>query len=216
MVYLKRKENKKFTILKYLGLFLLMCGLFMFIYHYFNVKRLNDKEDSKIESFFEEEIVDNKVEEQQENSPKPTTTSNKTDYNYIAVLEIPSISLKRGLVSPDSYYNNVKYNIQIIEHSTMPDVVNGNLILAGHNGASYISFFKNLYKLNPNDKVYVYYQGFKYEYTIDTHYDTSKDGKIEIYRDHKKTAITLITCKKNTKDKQVVYVGYLTNKEQYS
>lgn len=215
MVYLKRKENKKFTILKYLGLFLFMCGIFIIIYYYASTKKLNDNENTKIESFFEEEeIIDNPVEEQTEDSPK-TTTSTKTDYNYIAVLEIPTISLKRGLVSPDSYYNNVNYNIQIIKHSTMPNVVNGNLILASHNGSSYISFFRNLYKLKKNDKVYVYYQGFKYEYTIDTNYDTPKDGKVEIYRDHKKSAITLITCKRNTKDTQIVYIGYLTNKEQY-
>lgn len=189
-----------------------MCGLFMFTYYHAITKRLDDKENMKIDNFFQEEIIDDHVEE---NSPKETTTSNKIDYNYIGVLEIPTISLKRGLVSPDSYYNNVNYNIQIIEHSTMPDIVNGNLILAGHNGASYISFFKNLYKLSPNDKVYIYYNGYKYEYTLNNIYDTPKDGNIEIYRDHKKTTLTLITCKKNTKDTQVVYVGYLTNKEQY-
>lgn len=214
MAYLKRKESKKSIILKYLGLFLVMCGLFMFIYYHANVKRLDDKENIKIDNFFQEEIVDDHVEDIQENNPKETTTS-KIDYNYIGVLEIPSISLKRGLVSPDSYYNNVNYNIQIIEHSTMPDIDNGNLILAGHNGASYISFFKNLYKLSPDDKIYIYYDGYKYEYTLNNIYDTPKDGNIEIYRDHKKTTLTLITCKKNTKDTQVVYIGYLTNKEQY-
>ena len=214
MAYLKRKESKKSIILKYLGLFLVMCGLFMFIYYNANFKRLDDKENIKIDNFFQEEIIDDHVEDIQENNPKETTTS-KIDYNYIGVLEIPSISLKRGLVSPDSYYNNVNYNIQIIEHSTMPDIDNGNLILAGHNGASYISFFKNLYKLSPNDKIYIYYNGYKYEYTLNNIYDTPKDGNIEIYRDHKKTTLTLITCKKNTKDTQVVYIGYLSNKEQY-
>lgn len=214
MAYLKRKESKKSIILKYLGLFLVMCGLFMFIYYHTNVKKLDDKENIKIDNFFQEEIIDDHVEDIQENNPKETTTS-KIDYNYIGVLEIPSISLKRGLVSPDSYYNNVNYNIQIIEHSTMPDVINGNLILAGHNGASYISFFKNLYKLSPDDKVYIYYNGYKYEYTLNNIYDTPKDGNIEIYRDHKKTTLTLITCKKNTKDTQVVYIGYISNKEQY-
>lgn len=97
----------------------------------------------------------------------------------------------------------------------MPDVVNGNLVLASHNGASYISFFKNLYKLNNDDKVYVYYNGYKYEYSISKIYDTNKDGHIEVYRDNQKTTITLITCKKNTKDTQTVYIGYLTNKVTY-
>ena len=214
MVYSKRKENRKFTILKYLGLFLLVCGLFALIYYYANIKNLNDYDNNKIENFFDSGIVDNQIEKQVEDISENTSFT-ETDYNYIAVLEIPSISLKRGLVSPDSYYNNVNYNIQIIEHSTMPDVVNGNLILAGHNGVSYYSFFKNIYKLKQGDKVYIYYGGVKYEYTINTNYDTSKDNKIEIYRDHKKSTITLITCKRNTNDTQIVYIGYLTNKEKY-
>lgn len=213
MIYLKRKENNKHNIIKYLGLFLLLCGVFMFTYYSATNKRLDDINNNQIESFFEE--VDKEIiEDIKEDSPT-TTTSNKIDYNYIAVLEIPSISLKRGLVIPDSYYNNVNYNVQIIEHSTMPDITNGNLILASHNGSSYISFFKKLYKLKENDKIYVYYQGYKYEYSLNKSYDTPKDGNIEIYRDHDKTTITLITCKKNTKDTQVVYIGYLTNKEQY-
>lgn len=216
MAYLKIKESKKNNILKYLGLFLLMCGLFLFIYNCINTKKMSDKDNAKIESFFEE-TIDNKIEEenqQLDNSPK-TTTSTKTDYNYIAILEIPTISLKRGLVDFNSYYNNINYNVQIIEHSTMPNVVNGNLILASHNGTNYVAFFKNLYKLQPNDKIYVYYQGYKYEYTLNNIYDTLKDGRIEIKRDHKKTTITLITCKKNSNNKQVVYIGYLTNKELY-
>ena len=107
------------------------------------------------------------------------------------------------------------YNIQIIDKSTMPNVVNGNLVLASHNGASYISFFRNLDKLNINDKIYVYYGGYKYIYSLSKTYDTPKDGNIEVYRDNSKTTITLITCKKNSKDTQVVYIGYLDSKELY-
>lgn len=209
------KKVKSKTVFKYIGLFVLMCGLFMFIYHYCTIKNLEDESNLKVEEFFIEETPIKEVDQNKDEVIEKPTTSQKSSYDYIAVLEIPSISLKRGLVNPDSYYNNVNYNIQIIEHSTMPDVVNGNLILAGHNGSSYISFFKNLYKVKENEKVYVYYQGYKYEYVINKIYDTPKDGYIEIYRDHDKSAITLITCKKNTKDTQTVYVGYLTNKEQY-
>lgn len=209
------KKVKSKTVFKYIGLFVLLCGLFMFIYHYCTIKNLEDESNLKVEEFFIEETPIKEVDQNKDEVIEKPTTSQKSSYDYIAVLEIPSISLKRGLVNPDSYYNNVNYNIQIIEHSTMPDVVNGNLILAGHNGSSYISFFKNLYKVKENEKVYVYYQGYKYEYVINKIYDTPKDGYIEIYRDHDKSAITLITCKKNTKDTQTVYVGYLTNKEQY-
>jgi len=212
MDYLKRNVNK---IIKVLGICLIISGLFICFYHYFTIKKLETSEEIKIEEFFNEETS---ISEEDNTSviEEVQTTPKQKDYDYIAVLEIPTISLKRGLVSPDSYYNKVNYNIQIIEHSTMPDVENGNLILAGHNGSSYVAFFNKLYKLNNGDKVYVYYNGYKYEYTIDNIYDTPKDGHIEIYRNSNKTTITLITCKKNTKDTQTVFIGYLTNKEQYS
>lgn len=205
-------KEKRTNILKYIGLLLIMASACLFIYKQYKVDKLDKQEELKIEEFLEEEIDTS-------DTTTPTTSVEETKtnytYDYVAVLEIPSINLKRGLVSITSKYNNVNYNIQIIDSSTMPDVENGNLILAGHNGSSYISFFKNLYKLNINDKVYVYYNGVKYEYLISKYYDTDKDGNVEIYRDQNKTTITLITCKKNTKDKQIVYIGYLNSEVSY-
>lgn len=209
-----RKENKKIDLIKCIGLFLFICGTFMLIYNHSMKIKLNEDNDLKIEEFLEND-TNEEIEIQEEDTQEETTTSNVSSYNYIAVLEIPSINLKRGLVDPSSKYNNVNYNIQIIDKSTMPDVVNGNLVLASHNGASYISFFRNLDKLNINDKIYVYYDGYKYIYSLSKTYDTPKDGNIEVYRDNNKTTITLITCKKNTKDTQVVYIGYLDSKELY-
>lgn len=209
-----KKENKKTDLIKCIGLFLFVCGAFMLIYNYSINSRLNEENDLKIEEFLEND-TNEEIEIQEEDTQEETTTSNVSSYNYIAILEIPSINLKRGLVDPSSRYNNVNYNIQIIDKSTMPDVVNGNLVLASHNGASYISFFRNLDKLNINDKIYVYYGGYKYTYSLCKTYDTPKDGNIEVYRDNSKTTITLITCKKNSKDTQVVYIGYLDSKELY-
>lgn len=210
---MEKRKIKRNNLFIYIGLFLVMISSFMLIYKHCRNENLDKKEEIKIEQFFEEEI-DTSVSE---TPTTPVVEEKKTNisYNYVAVLEIPKINLKRGLVEPTSKYNNVNYNIQVIESSTMPDQVNGNLILAGHNGASYISFFKNLYKLNINDKVYIYYNGIKYEYVLNRIYETPKDGNIEIYREQNKTTITLITCKKNSKDKQMVYIGYLNNEENY-
>lgn len=208
-----KKENRHKDLIKCIGLFLFVCGSFMLIYNQTMKTRLNEENNLKIEEFLENETNEEIVVE--EDIKEETNTSNVSSYDYIAVLEIPSINLKRGLVDPSSKYNNVNYNIQIINKSTMPDVVNGNLVLAGHNGASYVSFFRNLDKLNINDKIYIYYGGYKYEYSLSKIYDTPKDGNVEVHRDNSKTTITLITCKKNTKDTQVVYIGYLDSKELY-
>ena len=206
------KRSKAFLIP--FSVLLILIGIILIVLKYVYFNYLENINDIKIEEFFNTELVVTENEIITQETPQITSKPSYS-YNYIAVLEIPVISLKRGLVSPDSYYNKVNYNIQIINRSNMPDIVNGNLILASHRGTSKVAFFNDLYKLNISDKIYIYYKGYKYEYSIDNIYDTQKDGNIEIYRNKNKTTLTLITCKKNIKDKQVVYIAYLTNKELY-
>ena len=185
--------------------------MFLLFDIYKNTKK-EVQEVKMVENFFEKIPQEEVKEEVKEEESK---TSSSLSYNYIAVLEIPSINLKRGIVDYNSKYNNVRYNIQIIEHSQMPDVENSNLILAGHNGTSGVSFFRNLYKLKEDSLIYVYYDGYKYIYKLNNSYDTDKDGKIEVVRNRYKNAITLITCKKGTKDKQTVFIGYLVDKVEF-
>lgn len=214
MLAKKRKINK--SQLALIGSFLLiLSGLLVIGNHYFYQNQKEIKEQEKIEEFFEEEKVEYPEVSTEEEKIQEVKQEHKTEYDYIAILEIESVNLKRGLVSPDSKYNNVKYNIQIMETSTMPNVENGNLILAGHNGTSYVSFFKNLYKMKDGDLINVYYQGYKYVYKYTNSYEVSKTGIVSIVRDKSKNTITLITCKKDSKDKQLVFIGYLVDKVEY-
>lgn len=206
-----QRKNKK-ELIKIIGLLLITLSSFFLIFKNFHNEKLNQVNEDKIEEFFfeEETKIDN-------NTSIPVEGRKEViyDYNYFAVLEIPSINLKRGLVEQNSKYNNIKYNIKIIDGSDLPDVEKGNLILASHNGASYISYFKNLDKLCIGDSIYVYYDNYKYEYHLNNMYEVSKNGSVSISRDNNKTTITLITCKKNTDNVQTVYVGYLENKTSY-
>lgn len=210
-------EKIKDNLITIIGILLIIISISVVMYDNYkdNQKVLENVE--LVENFFE--IENNPVEEQKEEvvikDEEDKKTSSSPTYNYIAVLEIPSIKLKRGLVDYKSKYNNVKYNIQIIEHSQMPDIENSNLILAGHNGTSSVSFFNDLDKLKEDSLVYVYYNNIKYIYKINNNYEVNKDGKVEIIRNRNKTTITLITCKKDSKDKQLVYIGYLVDKVEY-
>ena len=210
-------EKIKDNLITIIGILLIIISISVVMYDNYkdNQKVLENVE--LVENFFE--IENNPVEEQKEEvvikDEEDKKTSSSPTYNYIAVLEIPSIKLKRGLVDYKSKYNNVKYNIQIIEHSQMPDIENSNLILAGHNGTSNVSFFNDLDKLKEDSLVYVYYNNIKYIYKINNIYEVKKDGKVEIIRNRNKTTITLITCKKDSKDKQLVYIGYLVDKVEY-
>lgn len=208
----RRKENK---IILLIGVFLIIFSIFLISLDIYKSTKKEVEEVKMVDDFFIEEEHSEKNIPQEQPKEEDNKKSSSPSYNYIAILEIPIIDLKRGLVDYNSRYNNVKYNIQIIEHSQMPNVENSNLILAGHNGTSGVSFFRNLYKLKEDSLIYIYYDGIKYIYKLNNSYDTSKDGKVEIVRNRYKNTITLITCKRGTKDKQTVFIGYLVDKVDY-
>ena len=117
--------------------------------------------------------------------------------------------LKRGFYDTSSPYNNIEQNVTLVKGSTMPDVVNGNLILMAHSGDAYISFFAYLYRLKAASDVFITYNKVKYHYRIVNIYDVEKDGTVSIYRNYDKTTLTLITCTKNDQTKQTVYIAEL-------
>ncbi|MBQ8424455.1 MAG: sortase [Clostridia bacterium] len=148
----------------------------------------------------EEELIEEEVVEQEE--MKETTTP---AINYIAVIKIPKIGLEKGLASKGSYWNNVNRNIEILSESDMPDVENGNVILAGHSGNSGVSYFRKLNKLQNDDIVSIVYNGKEYKYKMVNSYEIEKNGYAHIVRNAEKSTLTLITCKHNT-NKQIVII----------
>jgi len=196
-----KNKNKIIVIL----LCLLISGVFVFFF--LNSDERVEKEKAKdVETYIEaSSVIDNKNQ-----------SIVKTNFNnrYVAVLEVPIINLKRGLLSLDDKSNNADYNIQTIETSSMPDKKNGNLILAAHSGSSSVSYFKNLHKLKIDDELIVYYKGTKYTYVLSNYYDIDKTGYADIVRDKNQNTLTLVTCKRGT-DKQTIFISYLKSKDKY-
>lgn len=153
-----------------------------------------------------------KVEEvKEEPLKKEEENNNKTiDYSkYTGIIEIPKIRLKRGFYNIGHKYNDIEHNVTVLSGSTMPDVVNGNLILAAHSGDAYISYFAYLYKLVIGDYVYITYNGITYKYQIVNIYNVPKTGSVTINRNEAITTLTLITCTKNSDTEQTVYIAEL-------
>ena len=70
------------------------------------------------------ELIDKKVDTTIENKVKLSRNmNNKTNnkYNYIAVLEIPKIGLKRGLVMATKNFKSINYAVSIDNNSKFPD-----------------------------------------------------------------------------------------------
>ena len=177
--------------------------------------RENNKDDND-DSFVETDDISDDDDALDEQSKKAEQESSKIQKEYIGYLEIKKVNLKQGLVSMNSYYNNVNYNIQMISTSDYPDKNLGNTILASHSGGGYISFFKNLYKLSRGDEAKIYYKDYVYTYKIVNIYNVPKVGKVRINRDVNKTCLTLITCTYKSKTQQTVYILELTSKVKES
>ena len=154
-------------------------------------------------------INDNKENEKQKNeeNKEKALKVNQTENNYLGIIDIPKIHLKRYLYKVNSSQNNVNKNIEVLKSSDMPNVKGGNLILAAHNGNSSVGHFRNLHQLSLGDQVIISYENLNYTYEISKIYDVLKTGKVAIKRDKNKTSITLITCLGS--DRQLVVIGYL-------
>lgn len=197
----KKEKNKSWLIIT--GSLILLSGIGLIAYDFYSNKELDKLEDNALVEFYDTEVED--IEVIIEEPEEKKEVKEQTKIEYIAVLKIPKINLERGLVNPSSYLNNVNYNVQIINGSDMPDVNNGNLILAGHSGNARISYFRNLNKLDLNDTATIIYKNKTYNYKVVDKYEIEKNGEAEIIRDKNKNILTLITCKHNT-NKQIVII----------
>ena len=198
----KRKtKNKSWFII---GSLIILIGFGLIGYDYYSNKKIDNNEELAIEEFYNNEDISEEFHEEPVGEVKEEKPKEKI--NYIAILKIPKIKLERGLVDPKSYLNNVNYNIEILKESSMPDEVNGNVILAAHSGNARISYFRNLDKLNIGDEISIDYKSNIYKYRVSDIYLIDKNGTAEIIRNINKSTLTLITCKHNTK-KQIVVIA---------
>lgn len=129
--------------------------------------------------------------------------------NYIGVLEIKKINLRKGFYDIDNINNNVSKGIQVISKSNWPDYENGMLILASHSGNSRISYFNKLDKLKYGDMVNIYYGSKKYKYRIIDIVKVLKKRNVEISENINNSLLILITCSKIDEAIQLIYIGEL-------
>ena len=212
---LKRKENNnkkdRKSQLLIVGSLLILIGVSVIGGKLFIDMKKDDLENIALIEFYEEQEEIKQTPPAETNKEKQEEIKSTKPLDYVAVLKIPSIGLEKGLVSKDSYYNNVNKNIKILDESDMPDKENGNVILAAHSGNGRTAFFKNLNKLKKDNIVSIFYNGYEYKYKMVNTYDVEKTGTVEIVRNSEKNTLTLITCRHNT-NKQIVVICELVEK----
>lgn len=206
-----KKNNLKFQVAA--GVILIISGIPLLLSNYIKEKRdvvfsemnlvLSEKNTRDIENVEEEPAVEEPTEEVKEDN------NNYIYEEYLGVLDIPKINFYKGFYSKTSSLNNVQFNLFVLKESDYPDVVNGNLIIAGHSGNYSNSYFNDLYKLSIDDTVTVHYQGKDYIYKITKIYNEKKTGTVRILRNRNKTSLTLITCTNGDNYHQTIYIAEL-------
>lgn len=206
-----KKNNLKFQVAA--GVILIISGIPFLLSNYIKEKRdvvfsemnlaLSEINTRDIENDEEEPAVEEPTEEVKEDN------NNYIYEEYLGVLDIPKINFYKGFYSKTSSLNNVQFNLFVLKESDYPDVVNGNLIIAGHSGNYNNSYFNDLYKLSIDDTVTVHYQEKDYIYKITKIYNEKKTGTVRILRNRNKTSLTLITCTNGDNYHQTIYIAEL-------
>lgn len=124
-------------------------------------------------------------------------------HSYEIIIYIPSINLKRVVKKANNdfsnlndnlvYYNNINYNKKII--------------IFGHSGMGYGTFFNRIDELKKNDTLYLYNDIYKITYKVDKKIIVNKED-ISILKDEDSPILLLITCKKNDKNRRIVVKLY--------
>ena len=213
----KNKRNPKIKLsanaVAFLAAITIVVGLFFASYNFVHEKQMAvydyvNEEINQVATVADETTQEIEEEQVQNEAQEAVDLD-----HYIGYLEIPKLNFNRGFYDISSSQNTVESNIQVIEGSSMPNVSNGNLIIAGHSGTGYRAFFNDLYKLELGDTAIVTYKERKYTYQITNIYTQAKTGTVTIKRNKNKTILTLITCTNNDDTTQTIYIAELVSVE---
>lgn len=211
---LKKSKSSK-SLFLIIGSFLIIFGISIIILKIILDYHFIQNRNSLVDEYLE--VTSNEKNDVIYNSPESEIKESKDisdSERYLGVLEIPSIELKMGFFDIDSSLNTVDKNIEVLEMTNMSGTEHSFLVLASHSGSGRYAYFKNLYKLDSEDWVMIYYNGLKYTYKVSLKEYQEKTGKITINSGDNDLLI-LTTCDQEDRSKQIVIIATLIYKMPY-
>ena len=208
----KKKKRISPSVVAAIGTIIIIVGGFFLSYNYVQFKKVMVYD--YMNNVFYSSGRDVATKEEKENiNTGDSEIPNVSDNQYIGYLEIPKINFNKGFYKKESSLNHVDKNLLLVKEADYPNVSQGNLIIAGHSGNAWNSFFNDLYKLSVGDEAKVKFNNKTYTYKFVNIYKAAKTGTISIYRNSKRTTITLVTCTNNDSTTQTIYIGELESVE---
>lgn len=200
--------------MKKLGIYLVIIGVTIISFYLLYNKLLDVKNNEDVDIYINKTSVIDEQPKIVEEIKKEKSTKLNSDIQYTAILEIPKINLKRGVIDSTKNFKSINYAISVDNSSQYPNK-KGNFILYSHSGNSSIAFFNKLNQVEEKDDIYVYFNGIKYHYKVVKKYDIEKTGKAKVINSIENKYITLITCNQNRKDYQIVIEGKIVDEITY-
>lgn len=202
---MQKREKRKVNLIKTIGFLLFLLGIVFIVYevsfNYFEKKI----EDEYIESY----MKNYNNEGNSVNIVNSKGNKNNFKSRYVAILDIPKINLKKGLVRATKDFKSINHAVSIDKNSKLPNE-KGNFILYAHAGNSKISYFKNLDKLEVGNEVRIYYLDKTYSYKVNKKYEIDKTGFLTLNETTSDHNLILVTCVHNT-NKQLIIICTLEN-----
>jgi len=125
-------------------------------------------------------------------------------FEVVGTIEIPSINLKKGILSPETK-KSLDLSV-VLRYTTSGLNQVGNTVIAGHNNRNG-TMFSNVKKLKNGDLVYITNtNGTKVKYEIYNIYQTTGEDATYMTRDtNGKREISLTTCTDDSKNRTIVW-----------
>lgn len=127
--------------------------------------------------------------------------NNDSSFNYEndMIISIPKINLERVVEKADSDFKNLNKSLVYYKRNDPSK----KLIIFGHSGMGYGTYFNRLDELEAGNKAYLYINKYKVTYVVSKKY-TVLETDISILNNDEKRSLFLVTCDKNNKKKRLI------------
>ena len=131
----------------------------------------------------------------------------KEKINSDLIIKIPEINLEQNIILGSYEMEEINVGVTMFPQSDYPIKKYSNLALAAHNGNTNKSFFKDIYKLEINDLIYIYHNDNIFKYLIIEKKIIFADEVKIITKKYDKRIVTLVTCILSNKKKRLVIIA---------
>lgn len=126
--------------------------------------------------------------------------------NYYLKINIPRIALNKNVYTINSIFNDVDFNVELLNESNSDENL---FFLASHSGNGNANYFNKIFLLEKGDFIYIYKFGERLCFKVDEKFYINKNGYFNIDYQNVKNNLFLVTCSLKYPTKQFIVKSIL-------